>query len=360
MKHYNIPVFIPHLGCPFKCIFCNQKKIVSQEKIPDADDVVNIVENHLHTIPVNAKEVEIAFFGGNFTAIERELQENYLSLVNPYIKKGKVNSIRISTRPDCIDRQVLTFLEKWGVKTVELGVQSLSDEVLKTSKRGYEVEDVFKACHLIKEQGFKLGIQLMPGLPGDDYSLAIETTQEVISLQPDMVRIYPTLVITDAYLEKMFQKGCYTPLTLQEAVSLCKDMLLKFQKEGINVIRIGLQPSEDLQSPGTVIAGPYHPSFGELVEQEIFRDQAMKIIENFFATNGPQKKLRIFVHEKDISKMTGNKKSNIVYLQNVFGLDNIYLKTSTGVERDWVGVGESTTTRPHVTMSRMDFINITY
>ncbi len=357
MKHYNIPVFIPHLGCPFKCIFCNQQKIASQEKIPDIDDVVKIIEKHLSTIPVNAGEVELAFFGGNFTAIERKLQEEYLSAVNPYIEKGRIDSIRISTRPDFIDLNILTFLEKRGVKTIELGVQSLNDEVLKTSKRGYRAEDVFKACHLIKKQGFRLGIQLMIGLPGDDYSLAKETTNTVISLKPDMVRIYPTLVITGTVLEKMFHRGQYKPLTLQEAITLAKDLFLMFQKEEINVIRMGLQPSEDLQQAGTVIAGPYHPSFGELVEQEIFKQQAKKLIQDYFNTVKTQKSVNLYVHEKDISKMIGSKRSNILYLKNVFNLNNIYLKKATGIKRDWLGVSKINSILPQASSSRLDFIH---
>ena len=186
MRHYNIPVFLPHLGCPFKCIFCDQEKIASKDKIPSIDDVKNIIEEHLATIPRDKTEVELAFFGGNFTAIEKGLQREYLSAVGPYMVENRIDSIRISTRPDFIDEPTLTFLQKKGVKTIELGVQSLNDGVLKTSKRGYQAEDVFKASHLIKARGFRLGIQLMLGLPGDNRSLAEETTVAVISLRPDM------------------------------------------------------------------------------------------------------------------------------------------------------------------------------
>ncbi len=355
MKHYNIPIFIPHLGCPFNCIFCNQKRIASQQHVPSPDDVVNTISHCLDTISKTSGMIEVAFFGGNFTAIDRKIQEKYLQAVNYFLKTGKVNSIRISTRPDYIDEGILRFLDEWGVKTIELGVQSLSDIVLKKSKRGYEEKDVIKACYLVKENNFKLGIQLMIGLPGDSYSADMETAAKVTALKPDMVRIYPTLVIEDTYLAAMFRKGVYKPLSLREAVKISKGMFLKFQEAGIDVIRMGLQPSKDLCSPGTVIAGPFHPSFGELVEQEVFKDQAQELIKRFFRSSGVHRNLRIFVHEKDISKMIGHKRANVVYLRDVLALENISICANQFIKRDCIGVGNCKALVPQEVLTREEF-----
>lgn len=357
MRHYNIPVFIPHLGCPFRCIFCNQNTIASQGEIPQAEDVVKLVEQYLGTIPVSEDNVEIAFFGGSFTAIEKQLQEEYLRAVNPYVKSGRIKGIRISTRPDCIDGEILDLLARWGVETIELGVQSLDDEVLKASRRGYQTSDVFKACKLIKERKFKLGIQLMIGLPGDNYQRDMKTTNQVIAIHPDMVRIYPTLVIAGTYLETAYNNKTYQPLELEEAIKISKDMLIYFQKANINVIRIGLQPSEDLRSEGTVVAGPFHPSFGELVEQAIFREQAELAINKLFTARGIQDEICLYVNKRDISKIVGCRRLNLAFLRNRFDLNHIKLEAVETQERDWVGVSGPHDTYPVKVISRTDLIN---
>lgn len=351
MKHYNIPIFIPHLGCPFKCIFCNQKKIASQEQTPAAD-VVRIVENHLQTMPDEGVQVEVAFFGGNFTAVEEDLQKAYLQAVYPFLQSDKIQGIRLSTRPDCIDLEKLNLLAEWGVNTIELGVQSLNDEVLKASWRGYKAEEVFKACHLIKEQGFQLGIQLMIGLPGDSYERDMETARKVAELQPEMVRIYPVLVIAATHLETMYRRGEYLPLSLEEAVAASKDMYICFRKADIDVIRMGLHPAEDLRSEGTIIAGPFHPSFGELVEQEIFKEQAVEAINRLFAVSGIQEEIIVFVHPRDLSKMSGQKKANINYLQEYFSLNKVAIRSLDGPERDWVGAAGASSNVPQKVISR--------
>lgn len=354
-RHYNIPIFIPHLGCPFQCIFCNQNKIASTQEIPAISDMIATIEQHLSTIPDNGEDVEIAFFGGSFTAIDRELQEEYLAAVQPYIKSGRIGSLRISTRPDFIDDSILGFLTDYGVKTIELGVQSLSDEVLKASGRGYSCGDVFKASHHIKSCGIKLGLQLMIGLPGDNYERDLDSTRQVVSLEPDMVRIYPTLVITQTPLEHLFQEHKYTPLSLSEAIATCKEMFLIFQENGIDVIRMGLQPGEELRSPGTVVAGPFHPSFGELVEQEVFKEQAVAAIQKYRAQTGLESDLILLVYEKDISKMTGSRKSNLLYLQNLFGLKTLKVASYSGLPRDTVGLVPANELKPVFTLSRKQF-----
>lgn len=337
-KHFNIPIFIPHLGCPFDCIFCNQKKISSTIVAPKPVDIKKIVDEHLDTIPEDSF-IEIAFFGGSFTAIDKNLQIEYLKAVQPYLKSDQVNSIRLSTRPDFIDPIILKHLREYGVKTIELGVQSLNDEVLKKSCRAYSVDDVFKASHLIKSFDFKLGIQLMVGLPGDKYEYDIETTKKTISLKPDMVRIYPTLVIEDTALKVLYEKGLYKPLPLDEAITTTKEMYLYFIANDINVIRMGLYPSEDLHSGDALIAGPFHPAFGELVEQEVFYDQVQFLIESVQDEINLDQ-LFIFVNPRDMSKMVGNKRQNITKLKNSLHIEKLVVRGWDLLRRNSIGISQ--------------------
>ncbi len=323
-KHINIPIFIPHLGCPFDCIFCNQKKIAATLNPPNPDAIGEIIDDYLQTIPNEGCEVEVAFFGGSFTAINKDVQVKYLQAVQPYIKGGQVKSVRISTRPDFITPNILETLQKYKVRTIELGVQSLNDEVLKRSCRGYKADDVFKASYLIKEYNIKLGVQLMVGLPGDTREIAVDTAKKAVTLQPDMVRIYPTLVIKDTFLADMYGAGKYQPLELDAAVNITKEMYLHFRENNIPVIRMGLHPSEELQTGEAIIAGPFHPAFGELVEQEVFYDQAKSMIEEL---EGDFDKIIIYVHPRDISKMVGNKRRNLVRLKEEFSLVDVIVKT---------------------------------
>lgn len=356
-QHYNIPVFIPHLGCPFQCIFCNQNKIASNQGIPNRTDLITTIDEHLSTIRTSGENIELAFFGGSFTAIDRKLQEEYLSIVKPYLKNRQIASIRISTRPDYIDGETLDFLASYGVKTIELGVQSFSDEVLKASGRGYSCGDVLKASHLIKSSGFKLGIQLMIGLPGDNHALDMESTRQAITLAPDMVRIYPTLVIAETPLEILFEKNKYLPLSLSKAIITCKEMFLQFQQHDIAVIRMGLHPGEELLSPGTIIAGPFHPAFGELVEQEVFKEQSYMLIRKYKEKIKSDSDLTLLVHEKDISKTIGHQKNNLLYLKRHFQRIDIKVKAYPAYERDTVGLAVGIESEPLFTLNRKEFIN---
>jgi len=342
MKHYNIPIFIPHQGCPFQCVYCDQKIIASQQEAPTIREVSEIIERHLATIPREDAEVEIAFFGGSFTAIDQEMQEAYLKAAASYLEDDRVTGIRLSTRPDCLDEDILQFLGRYGVRTIELGVQSLDDQVLKMSARGYQAADVFKACQLIKEHGFKLGIQLMIGLPGDDRARDLRTTELSISMAPDMVRIYPTVVIAGTWLEQAWSKGEYVPLDLNEAVAICKDMYLCLAAAGIRVIRMGLQTGEDLRREGSVVSGPFHPSFGELVQQEVFCEQARMLIGDYLRRVGLQAELQIWVHPRDLSLVMGQRRRNILFLTEYFGMRALLIKTWDGLNRYGIGVS-----RPH-------------
>ncbi|WP_054697935.1 elongator complex protein 3 [Syntrophomonas palmitatica] len=358
MKHYNIPIFITHLGCPYQCIYCDQRTITNQEQAYKPSEIPALVEKHLATISGDDKEIEIAFFGGSFTTLDRELQERYLDMVQPFLQNGKVHGIRISTRPDYIDKAVLDFLKTKGVKTVELGVQSLSDEVLKASGRGYKSTDVSKACHLIKQSGLRLGLQLMIGLPGDDHDKALSTCQRAIRLRPDMVRIYPTLVLAGTTLAEFYYSGRYQALSLEQAVNWCKDMLVQFEKAGINVIRMGLYPGEDLQSDGVVIAGPFHPAFGELVEQELFKEQAQLLLNKYINTGQETDRLSILVHPRDLSRMIGQKRRNLHYLQRYFHLADLSIRPSPNVAKGNIGISLHDCENPLLVLNRTEYLEL--
>lgn len=244
-KQYIIPIFVPHLGCPNDCVFCNQKSISGQTKQLTKDDVKNIIEEHLKYLKDNSK-VEIAFFGGSFTGIDEQKQEELLSVAYEYVKQGKVQSLRISTRPDYIDRTILKRLKKYKVKTIELGVQSANDYILQKAGRGHTFDDVKKASRLIRMYGFNLGHQMMVGLPESTKLDEINTAQKLVKLKPKMIRIYPVLVIKNTKLEKDYESGDYKALTVTQAVEICKELVKIFAKKHIEVIRIGLQPTETI------------------------------------------------------------------------------------------------------------------
>ncbi|MGE5391895.1 MAG: elongator complex protein 3 [Deltaproteobacteria bacterium] len=356
MRHYNIPIFVPHQGCPFQCVYCDQKIIASQHEAPTVREVSETIERHLATIPPEDAEVEIAFFGGSFTAIARELQEAYLQAAAPYLEDQRVTGIRLSTRPDSIDQDILAFLDQYGVKTVELGVQSLDDQVLKMSARGYAAADVFKACQLVKDHGFNLGVQLMIGLPGDDRTRDMKTTELAIALGPDMVRIYPTVVIAGTFLEQALKKGEYVPLELGEAVTICKDMYLRFAAAGIRVIRMGLQTGEELRREGSVVAGPFHPSFGELVQQDIFCDQARSLLGDYMRRIGLQAELQLWVNPRDLSLLMGQYRRNITFLTDFFGMRSLMIKTRADMDRLAVGVSQPHSHEIEMLLERRDLL----
>lgn len=321
MKHVNIPIFIPHLGCPFTCIFCNQRQIAAEKPLPPGA-IAALIDKHLETIPAGS-EVEIAFFGGSFTMVDTGLQESYLAEVYPYLKNGRVQGLRLSTRPDGIDSGRLNVLKRWGVTTVELGVQSFDDQVLQRAGRGMKRDGIAAACRLVKEYAFKLGIQLMVGLPGDEPQKVLDTVKTTIALQADMVRIYPTLVIKGTKLAQLWRKGFYQPLLLSRAVEICADMLMLFQFNNIPVIRLGLQPNEDLNSPEILLAGPYHPAFGELVEQHIFYLQAKALLDDVQSTIGLPQRVDLLVNPRDLSKLIGSHRHNIIRLKQDYKLERL-------------------------------------
>ena len=326
-KEYIIPIFVPHLGCPNNCTFCNQKKISGQTKMVTAKDVDDTINYYLKNFKDNHKYVEVAFFGGSFTAIEKEKQIELLEAVQKYIKNKLVNSIRISTRPDCIDKEILKRMKKYHVKTIELGVQSTNNYILEKCKRGHTGEDVKKASKLIRSHGFILGHQMMIGLPESTKQDEINTAKELIKLKPKIVRIYPVLVIKDTELAEEYEKGEYTPLTVGQAVERCKDIVTMFNKNKINIIRIGLQNTEEITDPSSeqssVIAGPYHPAFRQLVESSMWYDS---IVDRIKKVNAKVKKVKIIANDVNINNIIGHKKENIIKLKDIYDVDVVIEK----------------------------------
>ena len=321
-KEYIIPIFVPHLGCPNDCTFCNQKKISGQTKNVKAEDVKNTIEYYLNNFKDDNKYIEVAFFGGSFTGIDVDKQKELLSVAYEYIKNKKIDSIRISTRPDYINKEILKMLKSYGVKTIELGVQSTNDYILNKSKRGHTFEDVKKASKLIRKNGFILGHQMMVGLPESTRQDEINTAKDLIKLKPKIVRIYPVLVIKGTQLEKDYESGEYTPLTVEQAVETAKDLLVLFNKKKINVIRIGLQNTNEITDPNSkksqVVAGPYHPAFRQLVESRLWYDNIANEIKK---VNSNVTHIQIDVNPSDINNAVGHKRIIIEKINDTYNTD---------------------------------------
>lgn len=307
MRYYNIPVFVPHKGCPHDCVFCNQRRITGTDSEVTYETVTNIVDEYLKSFTEKERVVEIAFFGGSFTAIPIKKQNELLSTAYEYIKSGQVDGIRLSTRPDAIDYEILENLKDYGVTTIELGVQSMDADVLALTNRGYAPEVVYDAVKKIKEYDcFSLGLQMMTGLPGDSDEKSLATCDIICDLKPDFVRIYPTLVVKDTALADMYEQGIYNPQRLADAVELCVRLKQKFQENNIGVIRVSLQTTDEISPGASVIAGPFHSAFGELVDNAIFYK---KIEEHISGKNIAAAKFA--VNKCEISKAVGNGKINI-------------------------------------------------
>ncbi|MCQ2298666.1 MAG: radical SAM protein [Bacteroidales bacterium] len=260
------------MACPFRCIYCNQYVISGQQQMPSDSEIINTIEQHLATFPKEA-EVELGFFGGTFTGLPLEEQERLLALVRTYIIYNNIRSIRLSTRPDYISQENIDLLCRYGVGTVELGVQSLDDEVLKQVHRGYTSEAVVRAAEIIKAAGLELGMQMMVGLPGDTPQKSLQTAQRIIDLGAKNTRIYPTLVVSGTVLEKLYRQGNYQPLSIEEAVRWVAPILKLFEENDVTILRVGLHPTEGFISGTDYLAGPFHVSFKELVMTEIFRQE---------------------------------------------------------------------------------------
>ena len=277
-KHRVIPIFIPQKACPFRCAYCNQFAIAGQDHILSPEEVDGIIQQHLATIP-EGSHIRIAFFGGSFTGMSIEEQNQYMDIAFPYVKNGTVDGIQLSTRPDYITPEILENLLRYGVSLIELGAQSLDDEVLQAAYRGHTVQQVQEASAMIRQHGFELGLQMMIGLPGDTKEKSLHTAQLIADFGATCTRIYPTLVVPHTRLATDYAEGRYQPLALEEAVDWCKDLYLFFQEKDITVLRMGLHPSEGLLSGSGYLAGPFHVSFKELVMSAIWHDRILELLQ---------------------------------------------------------------------------------
>lgn len=333
-RHYIIPIFVSHRGCPHDCIFCNQKKITGSGGDVSGDEVKLKIDEYLKTIPRENTRIELAFFGGSFTAIPIEQQKELLGAVQDYLKQGVISNIRISTRPDCIDEKIIEVLKYYGVKIVELGVQSMDEEVLKLSNRGHSTEAVVNAIALLKQNGFIVGVQVMVGLPGDTKQKSIDTVRRLVSLKPHIARIYPALVIRNTYMEQMYYKGLYNPFSLEKTIDICKKLLIIFERNNIEVIRIGLQPTENIDEGKEVVAGPFHPSMRQLVVAALYRD----VLEYAISSIIPIDNVEIYVNPKEISDIIGQKRANIEYLKEKFNIRNVAIFQTSKIEKQSITV----------------------
>lgn len=303
-KHRVIPIFIPQKACPYKCVYCNQFAIAGQGGVPRPEVVEHIIQEHLATMPADA-EKRIAFFGGSFTGMSIAEQNEYLVVAQPYIAQGLVSGIQLSTRPDYISQEILDNLKAHHVKIIELGAQSLDDDILRTVNRGHTVQQVVDASKMIIENGFQLGLQMMIGLPGDSKEKALHTAETISSLGAKFTRIYPTLVVENTLLAQWYRNGQYQPLSIEEAVDWSKDIYQFFLTKGIQVLRVGLHPSEGLLSGKEYIAGPFHVSFKELVLTAIWHERIQKEVDAH-----PDEEVIITVPAHEINYAVGYNSAN--------------------------------------------------
>lgn len=302
----NISIFVPHLGCPNKCSFCNQHYIAGEFDLLNKDYIDKAVAIAKKSKKYNPEDTEIAFFGGSFTAIDREYMIELLSWAAPYVEDGSVKGIRISTRPDAIDEDILEILKSYKVTSIELGAQSMDNKVLLANNRGHTAEDVVNASKIIKKFGFSLGLQMMTGLYESSDSIDIDTAKKLVELNPDTVRIYPTIVLENTNLAELYKSGIYKPQELEAAINLTIEILALFEKNNINVIRTGLHTINNEK----FVAGPWHPAFCELCQSRIYFEKILSKLEN-------KGRYNVFVNSKEISKAVGQHKENIKKLKNM-------------------------------------------
>jgi histone acetyltransferase (RNA polymerase elongator complex component) len=335
-RPFIIPIFLPHAGCPHQCVFCNQVSItgVKHEEIEPNQIRIQIRE-FLKYKKENRNPVQIAFFGGNFLGLTFEKIQSWLDLAGEFVNQGLVDGIRFSTRPDTIDAARLDTLENYPISTVELGVQSMDDRVLALTGRGHSAQDTIRAVKALKERHLGVGLQMMVGLPGDSESRSLATARKIADLEPDCVRIYPTVVVRYSRLAKLFKNGEYLPLSLDDAVTLVKKAYLLFKQKGIEVIRMGLQASDDLGDGSTVLAGPHHPAFGHLVYSEIFFDNALAAIESAGLAGDT---LTIRVNPRSISKMRGLNNANIKKLKKKYPIYSVEVRPDASFGEEEVNI----------------------
>jgi histone acetyltransferase (RNA polymerase elongator complex component) len=333
-----IPLFIPHMGCPHQCIFCNQQSITGKlTQTPSREQIHREVNRFLKYGKKRPSTTQISFFGGSFLGLEKKTILALLDAAMPFVQTNAVDSIRFSTRPDTVSRETLDVLNGFPVSTVELGVQSMNDRVLDAAGRGHRASDTVVAAGMLKDRGYEVGLQMMVGLPADDGDGAMETACRMAALQPDFVRIYPTLVLKGSALAGRFKSGRYHPMGLAACVTLVKRLYLFFKTHHIPVVRMGLQASDGLTRAGDFIAGPYHPAFGHLVHGEIVLDAISSALDRMEQRPDP---LTITTHPTMVSRVQGLKKKNINRLKHAFDLKKITLLQNTDMDKNHLVVAD--------------------
>lgn len=315
-----IPVFVPHLGCPHACVFCNQRRISGRERPATPEDVISAIEKAA-ALPSYGAKRQLAFYGGSFTAIPAAQQLALLRAAKAELERGNIHSIRLSTRPDAIDDAILTRLAQYGVETVELGAQSMDEEVLRLSGRGHTAADVERAARRIKARGFRLILQMMTGLPGATPESDLSTAEKLAALKPDGVRIYPTVIVRDTALYDLWQRGRYQEHTVEDAVETCARLVPVFEAAAIPIIRLGLNPTEEL-SAGAAVAGAYHPALGELVQSRLMLNGARRVLQDV----PPHSAVSLAVARGKTSQMIGQHRQNVAVLCREFGLSSLKIK----------------------------------
>ena len=331
-RPFIIPIFLPHAGCPHQCVFCNQTSItgvgrdtVSPEKVEQQ------IHEFLKYKGNNRQPIQVAFYGGNFLGLEKEYIKRLLDVSAKFVKNKEIDAIRFSTRPDTIDHDRIEIIKNYPITAVEIGVQSMDDGVLAMVKRGHSAYDTQKAVALLKDRHYQIGLQMMVGLPEEDEAGSLSTAYRIGELEPDFVRIYPTIVLKNSLLARWYENGTYRPWSLERSIAHVKTLYLFFKKKNIPVIRMGLQASEDLDSGAAVLAGPYHPAFGHLVHSEIFLDMATEIMGHKSVSRDTA---TLKVHPKSISKMRGMKNSNVETLKRRFRLQSLKIVPDSSLPED--------------------------
>ncbi|MDO8786297.1 MAG: radical SAM protein [Syntrophales bacterium] len=343
-----IPIFVTYQGCPHRCIFCNQEKTGGQYRQRITREIFEeAVFAYLRHTKRRADRVQIAFYGGNFTGMEEDYQLELLGFAQSFIERELVDAVRVSTRPDYITEKKLDILARFGVTTVEIGAQSMDDEVLNLSHRGHSSADVRSAMKMLKKQGFETGIHLMAGLPGDSGEKFASTVAETIALRPGMVRIHPTIVFQGTALAKAFEEGRYVPMSMSDAVAACKFALREFTDARIPVIRLGLQVTAEMIKEGSIIAGPFHSAFRSIVEEAVFFDMASSLLSSGL---GEERDISFYLASKDVSSFRGQKNGNIQRLKKIFRLAGISVSGDPAQERGSLAMmvnGEKSRLTPH-------------
>lgn len=339
-KHAIIPIFIPHQGCPNDCVFCNQKTITARQPDVTDDEIKNTIETWLSTLTSRPgiETIEIAFFGGSFTGIPLKQQSRYLSLASAYKQQRLVQKIHLSTRPDYINEEILDNLKFWSVDVIELGVQSFDDRVLKASGRGHDSQTVYRACSLIQDYGFELGIQLMIGLPEDSLRSCLYSARETVKIGPSSARLYPTIVIEDTRLMDMYRQGIYTPLSLEDAVETTKEMYKILTDAGIKILRVGLKSSDLIQENGKIQGHTFHPAFRQLVEGAISREKMQTLLTDVLPSPDCSETVTFVSNDRWFSNLIGHKGCNKAYFASAYPRLNILWRTTGPLPDGQIGI----------------------